>query len=153
MGCFLDHDLHKNHRRAIAPFFAKPKVIARQELLRKNVEKLSLRIEKLAGNTFNLGAAISAFTRDTINEFVVGKSYNELDIEDFNVALSVASQGAGVFWRTTKHVRWFGPMMRAMPIDWAMKMADDGTKAFLRYVQVSTLQMRFRSYFFRFNSF
>lgn len=92
----------------------------------------------LVGTSFNLGAAISAFTRDNINEYVIGKSYNEIDLEDFGVALSIASQGAGVFWRTTKHVRWFGPTMRAMPVDWAMKIADDGTKSFLRYIQVST---------------
>ncbi|ETS86527.1 hypothetical protein PFICI_00355 [Pestalotiopsis fici W106-1] len=132
-----DHDLHKTHRRAIAPFFAKTKVLGRQEMLRRNTKKLSLRMTSLIGTTFNLGAAISAFTRDNINEYVIGKSYNETDHKDFNVALSIASQGAGVFWRTTKHVRWFGPTMRAMPIDWAMKIADDGTKAFLRYVQNS----------------
>lgn len=95
------------------------------------------RISKLSGTTFNLGAAISAFTRDTANEYIVGKEYNELDLEDFGIGLSIASQGAGVFWRTTKHVRWFGPAIRAMPIQWAMKMADEGTQSFLRYLQQS----------------
>ncbi|KAI0168052.1 trichodiene oxygenase [Pestalotiopsis sp. NC0098] len=137
-----DHDLHKIHRRAIAPFFAKTKVLARQDLLKRNTEKLFLRITSLVGTTFNLGAAISAFTRDNINEYVIGKSYNEIDLEDFGVALSIASQGAGVFWRTTKHVRWFGPTMRAMPVDWAMKIADDGTKSFLRYIQNSERDTR-----------
>ncbi|KAI4601987.1 hypothetical protein KJ359_010853 [Pestalotiopsis sp. 9143b] len=137
-----DHDLHKIRRRAIAPFFAKTKVLARQELLQRNTERLSLHIRRLVGTTFNLGAAISAFTRDNINEYVIGRSYNEIDLQDFNVALSIASQGAGVFWRTTKHVRWFGPTMRAMPINWAMKIADDGTKSFLRYIQNSERDAR-----------
>ncbi|KAF2269980.1 cytochrome P450 [Lojkania enalia] len=137
-----DHDAHKARRRAIAPFFSKTNVIARQYLLRKNIDKLCQRISKLAGSTFNLGAAISAFTRDNANEFIVGKAYNELDLEDFGVGLSISSQGAGVFWRTTKHIRWFGPAMRAMPIDWAMKMADEGTKSFLRYLQQSEQDTR-----------
>jgi hypothetical protein len=98
---------------------------------------LCQRIFKLAGTTFNLGAAISAYTRDNANEFIIGKPYNELDLEDWGIGLSIASQGAGTFWRTTKFVRWFGPSMRAMPIEWAMKVADEGTKSFLRYLQVS----------------
>lgn len=67
----------------------------------------------------------------------MGRQYNELDLDDFGVGLSTASQGAGTFWRTTKHIRWFGPMMRAMPVDWAMKIADDNTKAFLGFLKVS----------------
>ena len=137
---FIDHDAHKARRRAIAPFFSKPNVIARQDLLHRNIEKLCQRISKLTKTTFNLGAAISAFTRDNANEFIIGKSYNELDLEDFGIGLSISSQGAGVFWRTTKHIRWFGPALRAMPIDWAMKAADEGTKSFLRYLQVSYYQ-------------
>ncbi|KAF2704078.1 trichodiene oxygenase [Pleomassaria siparia CBS 279.74] len=137
-----DHDAHKSRRRAIAPFFSKPSVAARRQLLRRNVDKLCQRISKLAGTTFNLGAAISAFTRDNANEYIIGKEYNELGFEDFGVGLSVASQGAGVFWTTTKHVRWFGPTMRAIPIPWAMKMADEGTKAFLRYLQQSEQDAR-----------
>ncbi|KAF2105429.1 cytochrome P450 [Lophiotrema nucula] len=130
-----DHDAHKARRRTIAPFFSKPNVLARQETLRRNLDKLCQRISQLAGTTCNLGAAISAFTRDNANEYIIGKAYNELDAEDFGIDLSIASQGSGVLWRTTKHVRWFGPAMRAMPIDWAMKAADEGTKSFLRYLQ------------------
>jgi cytochrome P450 len=131
-----DHDAHRLHRRAIAPFFSKANVTARQQLLRRNVTKLCRRISELDGSTFNLGAAISAFTRDNANEYIIGKQYNELDLEDWGIGLSITSQGGGVFWRTTKFVRWFGPAIRAMPIHWAMKVADDGTTAFLRYLQV-----------------
>ena len=136
-GKFIDHDAHKNRRHAIASFFSKRNVLARQEVLHRNIDKLCGCISKLVGTSFNLGAAISAFARDTANEFIVGKAYNELDLDDFGIGLSLASQGAGVFWRTTKHVRWFGPAIRALPIDWVMKISDEGTKSFLRYLQVS----------------
>ncbi|KAI0406754.1 trichodiene oxygenase [Xylaria palmicola] len=127
---------------AIASLFSKPRVAARQDVLRRNVDKLCQRISKLAGTTFNLGAAISAFTRDTANEYIVGRMYNELELDDFGVGLPLASQGAGPFWRITKHVRWFGPAMRALPVSWAMKAADDGTRAFLRYLQKSEQDTR-----------
>ncbi|KAK8084067.1 cytochrome P450 [Apiospora saccharicola] len=129
------HDAHKLHRRSIAPFFSKQNIWARQGLLNDNVEKLCRRISKLEGTTFNLGAAISAFTRDNANRFILGKGYNELELDDFGVGLSSASHGAGGFWRITKHIRWFGPLLKAMPISWAMKSADEGTRAFLRFMQ------------------
>ncbi|ROW10899.1 hypothetical protein VPNG_05365 [Cytospora leucostoma] len=137
------HAIHKVRRHAIASFFSKAKVAARQELIRRNVDKLCGRISELASGTiFNLGAATSAYTRDTANEFIVWKQYNELDEREFGVTLSHASQGGGIMWRTTKHIRWFGPTLRSIPIDWVMKLADDGTKAFLRYLQQSEQDTR-----------
>ncbi|KAI5927642.1 cytochrome P450 [Camillea tinctor] len=136
------HDAHQAHRRAIASFFSKQNVAARQDLIRRNVDKLCQHISKLAGTSFNLGAATSAFTRDVANEFILGKAYNELDLEDFGIGLSISSQGAGAFWRTTKHIRWFGPAIRAIPVEWAMKAADEGTKSFLRYLQQSEQDTR-----------
>ncbi|KAK4233754.1 hypothetical protein C8A03DRAFT_47769 [Achaetomium macrosporum] len=131
----VDHDAHKARRAAIAPLFSKAKIAARQDVIHKNVDRLCRRISNFAGMTFNLGAAMSAFTRDIANEFIIGKEYNELDQEDFNVALSITSTGAGAFWRTTKFIRWFGPALRSIPAEWAMKTADEGTKSFLRYLQ------------------
>ena len=140
----VDHDAHKARRHAIAPFFSRPKVSARQHILRQNVDKLAARVSALAGSgtAFNLGAAISAFTRDVTNEFITGKAYNELELDDFGIDLSIASQGAGVFWRTTKFIRWFGPSIRAIPIDWALKMADEGTKSFLNFLKQSEQDAR-----------
>ncbi|KAI0543943.1 hypothetical protein F4679DRAFT_566696 [Xylaria curta] len=105
------HDAHKAHRRAIAPLFSKTNVVSRVDLVSRNVIKLSQHISKLSHTaaTFDLGAAVSAFTRDTANEFIIGKAYDELSLDDFGVELSIASSGSGPFWRITKHVRWFGP--------------------------------------------
>lgn len=110
---------------------------ARQELLCRNVHKLCQRIANLAGTTVNLGAAISAFARDNANEYIIGKAYNELELEDWGIGLASASEGVGTVWRTTKFIRWFGPTMRTIPIEWVLKVADKGMKSFLRFVQVS----------------
>ncbi|KAI0914391.1 cytochrome P450 [Ustulina deusta] len=134
-----NHDAHRAHRRAIAPLFSKTAVVSRLDILSRNVDKLSKRISLVTGDTgdttLDLGAAISAFTRDIANEFIIGKAYNELDLDDFGVGLSIASSGAGPFWRITKHVRWFGPAIKVMPVPWAMKVADEGMKSFFRYLQ------------------
>ncbi|KAJ4422561.1 hypothetical protein N0V82_002789 [Gnomoniopsis sp. IMI 355080] len=132
----IDHATHRMRRHAIAGFFSKAKVAARQDLVQRNIDKLCGRIAEFPETAvFNLGAAISAFTRDTAHEFITGKQYNELDEKDFGVLLSHASQGGGMMWRTTKHVRWFGPTIRSLPISWVMKSGDEGIKAFLRYLQ------------------
>lgn len=137
-----NHEAHKAHRRAIAPFFSKQHAVARQDMLRRNLDKLCRRIDNLSGTPFNLGAAISAFTRDSANEFIVGKEYNELDLDDFGVGLSIASSGAGSFWRITKHVPWFGPALKSIPPEWMMKVADEGTQSFFRYLQQSEKDTR-----------
>jgi hypothetical protein len=33
-------------------------------------------------------------------------------------------------------VRWFGPAIRAIPISWVVKVADEGTVSFLNTLQV-----------------
>jgi hypothetical protein len=95
-------------------------------------------LRHLRQSTSSTPVLTRAFTQDNVNEYVLGKAYNELDLEDFRIDLSIESQGGGVFWRTTKHIRWFEPTLKAKPISLAMKMADEGTKSFLHYLQVSS---------------
>lgn len=109
-------------------------------MIRRNVDKLCDRISRFAGSktAANLGAPISAFTRDVSTELILGKTYNNLDREDFNVGMTKRFQDSGGYiWRITKHVRWFGPTMRSIPFDWIMKTADENTKAFFHYLKVS----------------
>lgn len=130
-----DHDAHKSYRSAIAPLFSKGKIAARQEIIFNNVEKFCERIAGFAGTTLNLGAATGALVRDIANEFILGKKYNDLDSQDFSYGLSVASLATGNFWRTTKFIPWYGPALRAMPMAWISKMADEGMRSFLRYLK------------------
>ena len=132
----IDRDTHKRHRSAIAPFFSKANVAARQDILHRNIDTLCQRISGFAGTAFNLGSAVSAFTRDNANAFIIGKSYGDLGAEDLGFPLTVASQGAGSGWRTTKHFRWFSPLMRSLPIDWVIRVADEPTKSFLHFLKV-----------------
>jgi hypothetical protein len=108
-------------------------------LIRRHVQKFCDRISQLSETEqiVNIGAAMSAFTRDVSTEFILGKTYNSLDKEDFDVGMTNVFQGSGHIWRITKHITWFGPTMKAIPIDWVMKIADEGTKAFFRYLKVS----------------
>lgn len=137
--CTPDHDLHKARRQALAPFFSKAKIVSRQELIYRNVSRLCERIAKFAQSEqlLNLGAATSAFTRDVATEFLLGRTYNNLEQEDFNIGVTHFAQDSGHVWRMTKHVRWFGPTMRKVPMSWNMKSADESMKNFMRFLQAS----------------
>ncbi|KAF4633285.1 hypothetical protein G7Y89_g4836 [Cudoniella acicularis] len=137
--CTAAHDLHKARRLPLNPFLSKAKVADQQDLIRRNVKKLCDRISKFSRSkkTINLGAASSAFTRDISTEFLLGRNYHSLDHEDFDVGMTNVFQGSGHIWRVTKHIHWFGPTMKSIPVGWIMKVADDGTKAFFRYLQAS----------------
>ncbi|KAF2875491.1 trichodiene oxygenase [Massariosphaeria phaeospora] len=131
------HSLHKARRQPLSPFFSKAKVAARQDLIQRHLNKFCQRMSAFSNSraTFELGAAMTAFTRDVANEFITGKSYDILDHEDFDIAMLAASQGSGQIWRLTKFVRWFAPAMMAIPIDWVMKIASEDMKVFFRHIK------------------
>ncbi|KAI5920337.1 cytochrome P450 [Camillea tinctor] len=131
------HELHKARRQPINHFFSKAKVAARQEIIHRNVAKLCNRLSQLAGNTVNLGAAISAIVRDVSCEFMLNKTSGALDKDDFNVAVTNMLQKGGVIWRITKHFPWFGPTMKSIPRSLLFKVADESTKEFFQHIQNS----------------
>ncbi|KAI5922014.1 trichodiene oxygenase [Camillea tinctor] len=87
--------------------------------------------------TINLGLAISAFTRDASTNFIIGKSYNNLDKEDFNQAMTKTIVGLRMLWRITKHIRWVGPLLLSLPTSIAKATGDEGNKAFFVFLENS----------------
>ena len=76
---------------------------------------------------------MSAMTTDIATEFIVGKNYNNLDRKDFNQDMTNMLQSSGGMWRTTKHVRFLGPLMKAMPLSLLDKMGDPAVSAFIAF--------------------
>ncbi|KAI0595140.1 trichodiene oxygenase [Biscogniauxia sp. FL1348] len=133
------HDLHRRRRAPMNNFFSKSNVAGKQNILKELVEKLCQRIDAVSGTqkTINLGHAISAFTRDASTNFIVGKSYNNLDKEDFNQAMTKTIVGLGMLWRITKHIRWVGPLLLSLPTSIAKAIGDEGNKAFFVFLENS----------------
>ncbi|KAH9906974.1 cytochrome P450 [Xylariomycetidae sp. FL2044] len=133
--CTPSHDRHRARRQPWNPFFSKARVNTRQDVISRNVSKLCARISQLSGETLNLGAAISALTRDVVCEFVLNKTYGSLDSDDFNVAVTDMLPGGGVMWRITKHVQFFTPMLHLIPPSIVFRLANDATRIFLQFVK------------------
>lgn len=127
-----DHHVHKARRQPLSHCFFKAKVMSRQNLIHRHMDKLCRRLSKYTetGQTFDFGAAATAFARDVANDFILGESYKSLDRKDFPVVMVAASQGSGQVWRLSKFVRWVAPYMQAMPISWIMKIAGKEVKTF-----------------------
>ncbi|KAI0403198.1 trichodiene oxygenase [Xylaria palmicola] len=136
--CAIDHTVHKNRRAAVNPFFSKANVAAKADIILRLVEKLCSRIDEFAdkSNTAKLSliAAISALTRDVATEFILGKRYNNLELRGFNGDLAVIFQNSGSLWRTTKHLRWYGPLMKSIPMWVVERTADNGVKNFFNFL-------------------
>ncbi|RYP45735.1 hypothetical protein DL768_007976 [Monosporascus sp. mg162] len=137
----VDHHVHRARRQPLSPFFSKMKVASQQDQIRKHLQKLRERLSKfvVSRQTFNLGAALTAFTRDVANEYILGKAYNSLGRDDFDNAQLTASQGSGHMWRLSKHIPWVAPTLRAIPVDWIMKFGDNDTKLFFSHLQAKRL--------------
>ncbi|KAI1827638.1 cytochrome P450 [Xylaria intraflava] len=134
-----EHGVHKARRQPLNPFFSKARVNSRQETITRYLDKLCGRISAFAeageSKTFNFGASITAFARDVAHDFILGKSYGSLDADDFNVAMTAATSGSGRMWRVGKHLRFFVPMMKAIPISLIMKYGDHATKIFFTFMK------------------
>ncbi|KAI0906802.1 trichodiene oxygenase [Ustulina deusta] len=127
----VDHHLHKARRQPLNAFFSKAKVYAHQDMIRMYVDKMCQRISEYVGTRFDLGAASLAFTQDVANDFIMRKTYGSLDREDFDVSMLVVLQGAGKVWRLNKHLRWYGHLLKALPLGLISKVASDTLSTFL----------------------
>ncbi|RYP14779.1 hypothetical protein DL765_006135 [Monosporascus sp. GIB2] len=135
----IDHNVHKQRRAAMNPFFSKANVINRQSIVQRLVSKLCHRLDDFATNSkmshIKLSAALGALTRDVATEFLLGKSFDNLDADDFRAGVGNTLQESGAIWRTTKHLRWFGSMIKAVPLSLVRKMGDPGMIECLGFVE------------------
>ncbi|KAK8057947.1 cytochrome P450 [Apiospora saccharicola] len=139
----VPHDLHKARRQPLNPFFSKTKVVAREDFINRNIAVLCDRLSQFANTAektktvVDLGAAISALSRDVACEFILDRKYAHLERQDFHVGVTNMLQSAGPIWRITKHAPWFGPLVHSIPPGIMMKIADENTRAFFQYLQES----------------
>ncbi|KAI1412106.1 trichodiene oxygenase [Hypoxylon sp. FL1857] len=140
--CALDHYVHRRRRAPLGTFMSKGNVSNRQEIVSRLVSKLCDRLDAFAESNrgadparLKLSPAISSFTRDVATEFLFGESHNNLDHPDFNPGLTTVLQASGSIWRISKHIRWYGRVMKSLPLSLVEKLSDDNGKAFLVFLK------------------
>ena len=143
-----DHYLHKTLRQPLSPFFSKANVGRKMDIVYKHLDKLEAIMTRKAAakETFDLGAAISAWARDVSNEFIMGKSYDNLDKDDFDKDFTTMVTDEGRMWRCIKHI----PVLRlaySLPWDFMLWVAkttgDKGMKNVFTHLKVLSFYPHF----------
>lgn len=130
--------MHKRRHAPLNAYFSKANVASRQGIILDKVKKLPERMSKysISESESNLSAALSATTTDVATEYILGESYDDLDRIDFNKDLMNMLQGSASMWRATKHIRFLGPMMKAMPLSVLERGGGSDIKAFVAFLKV-----------------
>lgn len=144
--CLTEHHEHKVHRQALSSFFSQSKVLQRQHMLMHHVNKLCHRIQELTDNKaeFNIGAALSAFTRDVSLEYLLNTKYNNLDELDFNEGLSSVLTRSGWLLRWSRYIPYLWVVLDKLPTKWMAHNTNGSMKSYYQYQQVSCGAMRSR---------
>lgn len=134
-----EHHLHRARRAPLNPFFSKAKVASRQALISRNVDKFCERISEFSQSAklMDIRAAISEFTRCTAAEFIIGKTYDSLEKQDFSATTNKEPPASLSIWHVTKHFPLYGPSLMKMPTYWIKKSQGGGVKSFLLYLKVT----------------
>lgn len=109
------------------------------------MNKLHSRISDAAaqGIIFDLGDALAATATDIATEYILGKSFNNLNRVDFNRPMTNMIRSHGGMWRTTKHVTFLGPILLAMPLSLLEKVSGEDSREFVAFLRVRYNQLRF----------
>lgn len=119
-----DHDLHRNRRKAISPFFAAAKIADFQSTIRAKLDKLCSRLDEYAGNEGSVVAldrAWMALTTDVVTEYAFAKSYDQLSSPGFEETLHEAMMTIFVTGQFGLHFPIVFPILDALP-EWLVRL-------------------------------
>jgi cytochrome P450 len=82
-----EHDIHRNRRAALAPFFSRRTVVQLESNIAAKVQTLCDRFSGFAktSEVVRLDGAYSALTTDVITDYCFGKAYGYLNEHDFKI--------------------------------------------------------------------
>ncbi|KAF1810551.1 cytochrome protein [Eremomyces bilateralis CBS 781.70] len=121
----VKHDVHRQRRAPLNPFFAKRSVVSLEPKIQEKVDGLCARLEAFAktGEPFRLDVAYGALTTDVIMEYCYGYSYGYLQDPNFKLewkeSMDMVFSGSQ-FRRATP---WLTQLMQNFPDEYILKMA------------------------------
>lgn len=133
----IDHDLHRQRRSAIAPFFSKAAVQRLEPSIKSVVEKLVLRLKGLQGSgTFiNLEDFFTALTADVVFQYCFARSANLMEQPGFASDWHQIIKQTSINYHTMKHFPMVEYLMRVMPV-WLIKIINPRAITFLKMEKV-----------------
>ncbi|KAK6851343.1 cytochrome P450 [Apiospora arundinis] len=104
----LEHDLHRQRRSQLNPFFSKASIRVLEPLIARKADRLCDRIKQLAshGQVVSLTHAFAALTLDVVTHLCFGVSYNTIEdddlCKDWYENMVVSSRGGNL----VRHLPW-----------------------------------------------
>jgi len=111
------HEIHRNRRNAVAPFFSKQSVYQLEPLVQGIIDKLTSRLESLrgSGSVINLVHVFAALTSDIIVQYTFAKPYGFIDSPDFALQWHKGMMDVCEIFHTFKQFGWMEPTVRMIP--------------------------------------
>ncbi len=136
----VDHDLHRQRRKAISPFFSVAKIADFQPVIAKKVDRLCDKLDKYAANgaVIPLNRAWMALTTDVITEYSFAKSYDQLESPDFADTLHEALIAIYVTGHFALHFPILFPILDMLP-EWFVRWGQPEILPVLGLRKVPTL--------------
>jgi cytochrome P450 len=118
------HDLHRQRRAPIAPFFSQQAIRRFDPVIRKKLSILVSRLEEYerTEQPVDLEAAFTALTTDIISEYAFGISYGHLEADSFNPDWLKLLMGASENSHLEKQMPWLTKLMRKVPMSLLLKI-------------------------------
>lgn len=139
----LDHDLHKQRRNQLSPFFSKASVRRLEPFIARKVNRLCSRLgarsKASCHEVISLSDAVVALTADIVTKLCFGQAYDLLELDDFakdwyenRIALSYSS-----------HLLRQFPWLFYLPTSWlsATKAAGESIVGVQKRIRVLTQQV------------
>ena len=127
------HEIHRNRRAAVAPYFSKASVYQLEPIIQSIVDKLESRLTAIkgTGTVLNLIDVFTSLTADVIVQYTFAKPYGFMDSPDFDphwykVVMDVCEMSL-IF----KQFGWMESMMRKIP-PWVVEKMNPQLSALTR---------------------
>lgn len=131
------HDLHRQRRAALNPFFSKRAVRELEPTIRAFVETLCRKLKQFqkSREPVNLQRAYAALTMDIITKYAFQKSYETLEAEDFAPQWAAAIDVSAEAVHVSKHFPLVLATMRSLP-HWLVGILNPPILLLIRLQQV-----------------
>jgi cytochrome P450 len=113
----IPHDLHRQRRAALNPYFSKQSIRRLEPIIQRVLEDLLRRMDQCGqkNSPANMSLMLRAVTHDIITEYSFGENESYITMEDFNAPFfdTILKSASNV--HLLSHVGWLGPLLRELP--------------------------------------
>lgn len=130
MVATVPHELHRQRRAALSPYFSKASISRLEPIVRDSVSKLLRRMDCCcnSGEVMSTVTVYKAMTSDIINTYAFGRSDDCINRDDYNASFFDAVEAVFEATHLMLHCGWLAPLMKCLPVAFIAKLmpAMDG---------------------------